>query len=220
MTEVRVPSSAQGGVRAGSGRPRADSLDPAVRCTFTKTDGIRCGNAMVAGSADLRHDGEGRCRWHGGLTREVLAAQKSAVVDRVLPGVTVADFPQVAAEYVAALNQDFADRRSLLAELREGIEIVDDSPQAKADFLREYADIAMAQERTALVVTKVMDSAAKLGIAGAAWEDVKLRTANEVGAMLVDLLDELLAGLDLTPGQEDTANTLVPRLLRSWSTRR
>lgn len=144
-----------GGKRPGAGRPKASDLDDAKRCTY-ESDGKRCGNP-----------GSPRCHRHcGGDGIAALASRQQATVDKALghplEPVSVADFPMVAAEYVAAFNSDFARLRQHLEGLRTGM--------TEVEFLREYGDAISSQKGTALIVVRLMEAAAKLGIAASAQQ--------------------------------------------------
>lgn len=67
-----------GGVREGSGRPKAAALVDALRCTYVRPDGSRCGNSRT------RHTDTERCRFHGGQTKVAKARQDEALVASVM----------------------------------------------------------------------------------------------------------------------------------------
>ncbi|MFJ9317251.1 hypothetical protein ACIRN4_23900 [Pimelobacter simplex] len=174
----------RGGARPGAGRPKAAALDDDARCSFEKADGERCGNAAAVGSPTQR------CRFHGGATTEVVTARKQAVVDSVtarigiIEPVSVADFPTVAAEYVAAFNLDFARARARLEEIRA-------SAPDEIEFMREYADITAEQKSTALVVVRLMEAAAKLGIAASTQQVADAIWSAEFGKIVPTILTAL-----------------------------
>lgn len=148
-----------GGSRPGAGRPKADDLDPDQRCTYERPDGSRCGNP-----------GEPRCRFHDhGSYRSpaALEARQQTVVDKALgyplEPVSVAEFPELAARFVATYTHDFERRRAVLEMKRADY----DDP---AEFDRDYMDLLALNRADANTVVKLMEAAAKLGIAASAQQ--------------------------------------------------
>jgi len=176
-------TSGRGGARPGAGRPRADELPPDHRCTYEKPDGDRCGNAAVAGTPS-------QVCWHHGGRSTAALAKKQEAVDRALAlvsvePVSVADFPTVAAEYVARFNLRFA-RLDTALELKRAELDADD-----IEVVRLYSDIIAEQKSTALVVVRLMEAAAKLGIAASSQQVADALHSVEFARMLPVLMDAL-----------------------------
>lgn len=184
------------------------------KATRANSDGQPCGNYALRGLEVCRRHGAGG---EPGKQLQAKALAKQEVVAMAaelgLPTpVKPADFPVVAGEYVTRFNGVFARLEADLNEIRAmGI--------GEIAIARGYADILDRQQAVASSVTRMMQAAAALGISEAVKKDAQARQIEELATLMCDVMEALLAGLNLSQDQMDKADEMVPALLRQMSAR-
>lgn len=184
------------------GTPKADDRDPKLRCTYDG-DGEkpRCGNYSTVGSDTQR------CRFHGGLTTGAIVTRRQAEINKALAPidpnrhVTPADFPEVVAEYVERFNRMFGRLEAEMDDLR--------ATTSEIELARDYADILNRQAMTAGLVSRLMDSAAKLGISAAAIAQTKIEITEAQARTVYMALRMGLEALGLSESEQEIAKRAV-----------
>lgn len=189
---------------------------PRAYCGAKTRNGGTCKSAPIQGAT--------RCRMHGGASPRAKAAAERRLAEQaareavVTYGLPVDISPTEAllreVRYTAGHVEWLRARVQELEEAKLTVGVTEqkiDPTGAKSTKIESVPNawVRLYQEERRHLVA-VTTAALKAGV-----EERRVRLEEAQGAAIVELLDTILDGLDLTPAQQEKAHDVVPRALRA-----